>query len=154
MTPQSTSLMFPSLEFFQALANRMNSDEQKYRSIGLMDLYMGITITPDGPLKSVRQYAFLFDGFGCDSVEEISVNNADVDFTIIGAYSAWQEMFQSIQLHGKAGTTHTLNHLVMLEDPMRAIGPDQHRIDKLYRFNFSIQSFLDEAASLDIKFAT
>jgi hypothetical protein len=62
-------------------------------------------------------------------------------------------MFQNIQRNGKADTHHTLNHLTMLDDPLKALSPDQYRLDKLYRFNYSLQVFLEEAAGLDTRYA-
>jgi hypothetical protein len=61
-------------------------------------------------------------------------------------------MFQNIQRNGKADTHHTLNHLTMLDDPLEAVSPDQYRLDKLYRYNYSLQVFLEEAAALDTRY--
>lgn len=146
-------LLFPSLGFFQALQARMNEHEARYRAIGIMDLYLGVRILPEGVFRKTALYALLFDGYSCEKVEELaSASERDLDVVIEGPYGAWKGMFQNIQANGKADTRHTLNHLTMLDDPLRTVGSDQSRVDKVYRYNFSLQSFLNEAAGLESQF--
>ncbi len=154
MTTKKTAVRFPSLEFFRALQERMNRSEAKYKAIGVMDLALGIRVKASGPLQQDRLYALIFDGYGCDGVQEVAKGREpDLDFVIEGSYGAWREMFQNVQQRGKADTRHTLNHLTMLDDPLRAVGPDQYRLDKLYRYNYSLQVFLEEAAGLETQYA-
>jgi len=153
MTSRTAAITFPSIQFFQALAYRMNTAEVKYRAIGFMDLEMGIRVLADGPVKQPRLFTLTFEGYGCEKVREAGAGEQpDMDFVLEGRYSAWKEMFENIQRNGKADTKHTLNHLTMLDDPLRAVGPDQSRIDKLYRFNYSLQMFLDEAVGVPTKY--
>ncbi|MEE9285981.1 MAG: hypothetical protein V3V35_09685 [Dehalococcoidia bacterium] len=155
MTPQSSTIRFPSLEFFQAMQERMNQDQPKYRAIGVMDVHLGIRVQADDALGETRLYTLLFDGYRCAGVGEATDDaEPDLDFVLEGPYRSWKEMFQNIQEHGKADTKHTLNHLTMLDDPLRAVGPDQYRLDKLYRYNYSIQVFLEEATGLKTEFAS
>ncbi len=153
MTAQSSTVRFPSLEFFEAMQRRMNQDEAKYRAIGVMDVLVGIRVQADGDMEQTRLYTFMFDGYACGEVGEVrDGGEPDLDFVLEGPYGAWKEMFQNIQAHGRADTKHTLNHLTMLDDPLRVAGPDQYRVDKLYRFNYSLQVFLEEAAGIDTEF--
>ncbi len=153
MTTKQAAVTFPSLDFFRALGERMNREEAKYRAIGIMDLALGVRIKADGALHEDKLYLLTFDGYGCEGAEEPARGAAlDPDFTIEGPYRAWKEMFQNIQRNGKADTHHTLNHLTMLDDPLEAVSPDQYRLDKLYRYNYSLQVFLEEAAALDTRY--
>ncbi len=153
MTQQIAVVDFPSLDFMEALARSVNGNPT-FRSLGTMDLALGLRIIADARHKKTHLFTFLFDGYTCDKVTEASQSAVpDLDFVIEGAYSAWKEMFQNIQANGRADTKHTLNHLTMLDDPLRAVGPDQTRIDKLYRYNYGIQSFLHEAAKIQTRYA-
>ena len=155
MTAQTVSVHFPSIDFLLALKDRMNANEAKYRAMGTMDLHLGITIEADASLKDTQRYALLFDGYECLQVETLAEGDEpDLDLTIAGPYGGWKEMFEIICKLGHADTTHTLNHLVMLEDPLRTEGADQYRVDKLYRFAFTVQSFVEEAAGLNVTFAS
>ncbi len=152
MTQQTAVVDFPSLEFMQALAKAVNGNPT-FRALGTMDLALGIRVTTDARYKKTHLFTFLFDGYTCDQVAEASHGSVpDLDFVVEGTYGAWKEMFQNIQANGRADTKHTLNHLTMLDDPMRAVGPDQTRIDKLYRYNYGIQSFLHEAAKIPTRY--
>jgi len=153
VSQQTATIDFPSLAFMEALARSVNGNPN-FRSLGTMDLALGIRILADGKHRQTHLYTFLFDGYTCEHVAEASAGAVpDLDFVIEGTYSAWKEMFQNIQANGRADTKHTLNHLTMLDDPMRAVGPDQTRIDKLYRYNYGIQSFLHEAAKIPTRYA-
>ena len=149
------SVHFPSIDFLLALKDRMNANEAKYRAIGTMDLCLGLTFEADASLSGTQRYALLFDGFECLQVQTLADGDEpDLDLTIAGPYGAWKEMFEIICKLGHADTTHTLNHLVTLEDPLRTEGADQYRVDKFYRFTFTVQSFMEEAAGLDVSFAS
>lgn len=153
MTVRTEPVAFPSLRFFQELQRRMNASEPKYRAIGIMDLALGIRVQADEALKQTRLYILRFDGYACEEAREANAGpEPDLDVIIEGPYGAWSAMFQNIQAHGKADTQHTLNHLTMLDDPLRCVGPDQSRIDKIYRYNYSLQSFFNEAAAIATRF--
>lgn len=149
------ALRFPSLEFFQALQRRMNEQTDKYKKIGTMDFRLVLRIgAPPGAFRA-EQYGFVFADYWCEEVRALGDPAAfGAECTIDGPYEAWKEMFENIVAHGRADTKHTLNRLILLERPLRATGDDQTAVDKVYRYQYSLQTFLEEAAALPVEFTT
>jgi hypothetical protein len=150
----AVKVRFPSTGFFQALADRMNEQTEKYRRFGTVDLRLGVRIEADGRLTRDRSYALMFSGYWCDQVAEPERPEAFIaDCTIAGPYRAWKEMFENIEALGAADERHTLNYLVNLDDPFRIEAQDQFEADKLYRYMYSLQLFLEESARLQVEYA-
>ncbi len=145
---------FPSEEFFAALAQRMNAQTEKYKKYGNVDLRLGIRIDPDKRLQRGAFYGLVFADYWCDQVVEPPDPAAFApDCTIAGPYGAWKEMFDNIEAHGMADERHTLNCLVHLDDPFRIEARDQFEADKIYRYMFSLQLFLEESAGMEVHYA-
>jgi hypothetical protein len=148
-----TQVAFPSDEFFQALADRMNSQEAKYKKIGWVDLRLGVRVLPDDTFREEKLYGLVFDTYTCEQAREIAApTEVEAECVVEGPYWAWKEMFENIATHGKADATHTFNYLTLTEWPLKLTGEDQLGIDKVFRYNFSLQLFWEEAAELDITY--
>jgi hypothetical protein len=149
-----TAVLFPSEGFFQALAERMNAQEAKYKKVGWVDLRLAVRILPDDNFREEQLYGLVFDTYSCELARAIQ-QPADIEAECVveGPYWAWKEMFENILTHGKADPTHTFNYLTLTEWPLKLTGEDQLGIDKVFRYNFSLQLFWEEAAGLDVRFA-
>src|SRR5262245_48896201 len=104
---------FPSVAWFQALADRMAAAPERYRRLGPLDLTLVPRIVyPDG---GTELYELAFQGFGC-AVHRIATT-AEVrgphPVMLEGDVGAWIEMIDTIQAHGGADLTHTLNYLTL-----------------------------------------
>lgn len=148
------SVRFPSVEFFSALADQMNGQTDKYKRYGSMDLRLGIRITPDAGRDAEAFYGLVFSDYWCDEVKAYRrPEEFPAECTIVGPFSAWKAMFENIEAHGIADDKHTLNRLIHLDDPFHIEAVDQFDADKIYRYMFSLQLFLEEAGRLQVEFA-
>ncbi len=132
-------LVFPSLAWFQALADRVVAPEHadRFRRLGITDTTFVLAVGDDA-------YRIVFDGF---EVGEVTGWDGDspVDFVLTGTPEAWRGLLE----HPGA---RTLNSLVLADDGFRLTGDEQLGIDCFYRFNPTIESFVALAADLPTGF--
>jgi hypothetical protein len=149
MTQQATKTKatFPSLDWFNALREIVNADEN-YKRIGTCDSEIGIKI-PD----LEKYYKITFEAFGVDDVREVDEADAEnTDFWLEMPYARWKDMIENIKDNGKADLHHTLN-TIDLEDPEGlARSNDGYRRDAFYRFNQTFQYFFDASVLVETSF--
>ncbi len=144
------TIKFPSVEFFQELARRMEASAAEFEKLGFCDTTMGVRVDGDAP----HLYVLTFEVFDCTDVREISSpGEAEVDFTLNAPLALWREMFESIKKTGHPEPAYTLNSLSHVGDQMAVIYDDPEGHDKFYRFMATIQAFVDQASDLDIEWA-
>lgn len=143
----SVKATFPSTEWFEAVREIVNRDEN-YRRLGTCDATVGIKVPDLG-----RYYIITFEAFEVAGVREVSEIEAEnSDFWLEMPYARWKEMLQNIKTNGKADLHHTLNTLD-LEDPQGvARSHDGYRRDAFYRFNQTFQYFFDASAKIETEF--
>jgi hypothetical protein len=137
--------VFPSVEWFSAVADVINHDDA-FRHLGSCDSDWGVEF--DDTI-----YRLTFEGWECINVEEVKPSLRDeLDFTLVLPSSAWKEMLEDIRAHGRATLDHTLNTIDLnIDDFARA--RDFYLRDKFYRFNQSFQNFFDASAKIETQFA-
>jgi hypothetical protein len=148
----STTPVFASLQWFEALAARMHANAPQYRRLGSIDCTMVVKVdAPDG----AELYEVVFESFGVKSVRRLARldDAAPEHFVLEAPYEVWREMIENIRAHGGADREHTLNYLTFPDDPMRVSGPDQLETDAFYRYNESLQRFFDGAADVTTTYA-
>ncbi len=142
------TIKFPSVDFFQELARRMQDNAAEFEKLGFCDTAMGIQVESD----SSHLYALTFDVFDCSDVRELSKpDEAELDFTLRAPLSLWREMFESIKKTGQPEPAYTLNSLSHVGDRMEVVYDDPEGHDKFYRFMATIQTFIDQASDLEIE---
>src|SRR5262249_4253360 len=109
---------FPSVAWFQRLAEAMAAQPEKYRKLGPLDLTLIVRVLfPDGRENCT---AVSFEGTRCTSVARLQ-QPSDVrgrhPVIIEGDHAAWKEMIESIRAHGGADGRHTLNYLTLPDWP-------------------------------------
>ena len=138
--------VFPSVEWFQAVADLVNQDEE-YRKLGTCDAKVGIKVGD-------QFFAITFEAFEVTQVEQIDDPvAADVDFTLVLPPEKWREMIENIKQNGHADLHHTLNSIDLATPEEFAQADDYYRRDLFYRFNQSFQHFFDSSAKIDTQFA-
>jgi len=147
MSSTTGTLVFPSVEWFQAVQQLVNADPE-FRRLGSVDAGMGVKV-------GSRVFVITFEAFECVSVEEGSgAGLDDLDFYLELSEADWRELIENTKANGGADRQHTLNTLdLMKEDGLsqNATG-DQLRADIFFRINESLQHFFDSSAQLDTVF--
>ena len=143
----STALTFPSVQWFQALQELVNNDEE-FRRLGNIDAVMGVKV-------GAQVYVITFEAFDCTEVKEgTEYDLIDADFFLEMTVEQWQELVTNTRENGGADLSHTLNTLdLMIEGGIsdNATG-DQLRADIFFRVNQSLQHFFDSSAKLETVF--
>jgi hypothetical protein len=149
--------VFPSVAWFQRLADAMAAEPERFRKLGAVDLTLVPRITlPDG---QSALFSLEFEGHRCRAVDA-PPSLADVrgrhPVVIEGDLAAWREMIENIQTHGRADLTHTLNYLTLPDWPLRLLPVNaedgQLDVDRFYRYNETLQQFFDGAARVHTRF--
>lgn len=139
--------IFPSTDWFKALARRMERDQQTYRGLGPVDCTMVVQVDAPG---GAQLFEVRFEGFRALGVRRIDrIEDARRDhFVLAASLDTWRDMIENIRANGEPDLTHTLNYLTFPDYPMRVSGPDQLEVDTFYRYNQSLQRFFDGAAAV------
>src|SRR5262245_47594167 len=159
-----TAPTFPSVAWFQRLADAMAAQPEKYRRLGPLDLTLIVRVVyPDGTDEC---HALEFDGARCVAITRLTAASAvrgRHPVILEGDYAAWKEMLESIRTHGGADLTHTLNSLTLpnhpslADSPLRLVAVNEEEgqldVDRFYRYQESLQAFFDEAAAIQTRFA-
>lgn len=145
---------FPSLEWFQELVRLMNESEASFKRLGYADVVWAVAVQPSTPDQPCRRFRFVFEEYGCTSVEELAPgDDAEVAFTVQATYDTWQEMIRNIQTNHGPDLQHTLNYLALPDDPIYIAAPDFLSRDLFARYGQTYQLFLNGAVHVPTVFA-
>jgi hypothetical protein len=147
MTP-SGAISFPSLAWFEMLGERMNADRARYEHLGYVDCIVEFAVRDArGPGRPLRVQV-TFDEFSVTDVREAGPADAErADFTLEADPKAWREMIESIAKgKGRPGLDQTLNHLSHFDAPFRVCSADPLKRDLYFRYNQSLQEFVNASA--------
>lgn len=141
---EEKTAVFPSVEWFDKLAEVVQENEESHRRLGPLDCAMVVAVDD-------QCFEVTFLGYGVESVRHLySLSDAAPSHFVLAAPAPiWREMLENIRANGGADLEHTLASLTFHDAPMRASGPDQLQIDVFYRYNHSLQRFFDDAAEID-----
>jgi hypothetical protein len=141
------ALVFPSIEWFQAIKTLVN-DDPEFRRLGSIDATMGVKV-------GAKVFVVTFEAFECTNVREgTEFDLIDLDFFLEMTEEDWTDLIRNTKENGGADLSHTLNTLdLMAADGLsnNATG-DQFRADIFFRVNQSLQHFFDSSAKLDTVF--
>ena len=147
MSSVSDPLVFPSLQWFQALQQLVNGDPE-FRRLGTVDAEMGVKVGP-------RVFVIVFEAFECVCVKEGAEGDLEeLDFYLELSEVDWQDLVENTKVNNGADRQHTLNTLDLTKEDglsQNADG-DQLRGDVFFRVNESLQYFFDLSARLNTVF--
>jgi hypothetical protein len=69
---EGSMFTFPSLEWFRELARLMNENEAEFKRLGYADVVWAIEVQPSSPDQPSRCFRFVFEEYGCTTVEELT----------------------------------------------------------------------------------
>lgn len=137
---------FPSKEFFEELAARVNTNRELFRVLGTADMVLVVKVDFDDKSDC---YEVTFAGYRCTGVKQLAsiADAAKGSVVVSGPYLAWREMIDNIVANGRADLAHTLNTLTLMDTPLRVDAENQLDADLFYRYQQNLQEFFDGAAT-------
>jgi len=140
---------FPSVAWFQRLADLMNANRARQEQLGYVDCVAGFTVLDGGPGEGPWTVHVTFEGFEATDVREASADEAErADFTLEATLATWREMIESVAAGGgRPDLEHTLNCLSHPGTPIFVRSDDPLRKDMYFRFNQSLQEFVNASGS-------
>lgn len=142
---QAREVPFPSLAWFEELAARMNANRALHEKLGYIDCTVVFTVTDGGPGAEPLHYRVVFEEFAAVDVAEVDAAGAErADFALEADLAAWREMIESIEAGGgRPDLEHTLNRLSHMGTPFRVRAADPLCKDMYFRYNQSLQEFVN-----------
>jgi hypothetical protein len=150
----SATVPFPSVAWFSRLAERMNADRNRQIQLGYVDCVARFTVLKGGPDGRDWSADVTFEEFGVKDVREPAPGeSARADFALEADLPTWRAMIESIAAgHGRPDLEHTLNRLSHTGTPMFLRSDDVLRSDLYFRFNQSLQEFVNASAQFTTRF--
>ena len=132
--------------FFDALASEMNAHPEVYEVLGDVDMDIAVVMRAEhGDFRVL----LTFEGITCAGVSQIGDGDErTASCWLEGPLDAWQEMFDDIVANGRATGWQTINSLTLVGDRIAVHGDDPLGVDLFFRFNQTVQAFLDGAAAV------
>ena len=144
---------FPSLAWFERLAKLMELHRARHEHLGYVDCVAGFRVldgSPSGPWTA----HVTFEEFSVAALCEPSADrDAEADFVLEADLHTWREMIESIAAgEGRPDLEQTLNRLTHMGTPIRLVSDDPLRADLYYRYNQSLQEFVNASAEFETSF--
>jgi hypothetical protein len=149
-----TSVPFPSLAWFERLAGYMNTNRARQEQLGYVDCVARFVVSDGGPGATPWSAQVTFEEFAATDVREGSAANAQqVDFSMEASLATWREMIESVcRGRGRPDLDHTLNRLSNMDTPLRVRSDDPLRRDLYFRYNQSLQEFVNACGRFETSF--
>jgi len=148
------AIAFPSVEWFERLAQLMKLNRARNEHLGYIDCVAVFTVLDGGLRGKPWSVQVTFEEFEATDVREATTADlARADFTLDATMATWREMIESIARgHGRPDLTHTLNYLSHTGAPIRVWSDDPLRKDMFFRFNQSLQEFINASGNFSTIF--
>lgn len=145
---------FPSVEWFQRLADAMNVNRARQEQLGYCDCVAAFEVTDGAPDGRPFVVHVTFEEFSATDVRSAPASDvAGADFTVRGPLAAWRGMIESIAAgRGRPGLEQTLNRLTHMGTPMDVVSDDPLRRDLYFRYNQTLQEFVNASAAFPTAF--
>lgn len=147
-------VVFPSTDWFQRLADLMNANRARQEQLGYVDCVAGFTVLDGGADRSAWRVQVTFEEFEATEVREVGAGERDrADFVLEATLATWREMIESIAAgRGRPDLEHTLNRLSHMGKPIALVSDDPLRRDLYFRYNQSLQEFVNASARFATRF--
>lgn len=128
----------------------MREQRDSFAKIGDIDCVMQLTLVDGTETDEPWSCQVTFEEFSVTEVREVGPDDVDrADFVLETDLGTWKEMVESIVAgDGKPDLDHTLNRLSLPGTPIRLWGVDPVRRDAYYRFNQTLQRYINNCARL------
>lgn len=141
------AIAFPSLDWFRRLTTLMDEQRARHQQLGYIDCVAQFTVLDAGAVPWSVQVTF--EEFAATDVREARLDDAErADFVLEAPLATWREMIENIAVgRGRPDLAHTLNGLTHMGSPIALRGSDPLRRDLYFRYNQSLQEFVNASAS-------
>lgn len=149
------TLAFPSRAWFERLAMLMNANRTRQEQLGYVDCIAQFTVLDGAPDGGPVAYRVSFEEFEALGVEEAATRElGSADFALEGSLATWREMIENIaDGDGRPDLEHSLNRLSHMGTPLKLVYEDPIHMDCFFRFNQSLQEFVNASAQFTTVFA-
>jgi hypothetical protein len=150
----SAPLPFPSVAWFARLGELMNANRTRQLQLGTIDCVARFTVLKGGPDGRDWSADVSFEEYGVIDVREPRPGEAArADFALEADLPTWRGMVESIAAGGgRPDLEHTLNRLSHTGAPVFLRFDDVLRGDLYFRFNQSLQEFVNASAQFATSF--
>jgi hypothetical protein len=151
---QRETLAFPDTGWFEALARLMNANRARQEQLGYIDCTAVFTVTDGSADRLPRHFQVSFEEFSAVDVREVDGGGAaQADFALEATLATWRAMIDSIAAGGgRPALDQTLNYLSHMGTPVTLVAADPLKSDLYYRYNQSLQEFVNASAAFDTEF--
>ncbi|MCC6706741.1 MAG: hypothetical protein IT492_04175 [Gammaproteobacteria bacterium] len=151
---QRETLAFPHVAWFEALARLMNVNRARQEQLGYIDCSVVFTVSDGSADKLPRHFKVSFEEFEAVDVREVDAAAAlAADFGLEASLATWRKMIESIAAGGgRPALDQTLNYLSHMGTPLTLVAADPLQSDLYYRYNQSLQEFVNASAAFDTEF--
>jgi hypothetical protein len=145
---EADEVEFPSTRWFEVLGEKMRERRAEFAKIGDIDCTMQVTLFDAPASGQTWRCQVRFEELDVVGVEEVGEGAEEsADFVLETDIGTWREMVENIQAgSGRPDLDHTLNRLSLPGVPVRLWGTDPVRRDAYYRFNQTLQHFVNNSA--------
>ena len=149
------AVLFPSEAWFARLARLMNENRARQEQLGYVDCVADFRVVDgceDGAHFTVR---VTFEEFEAKEVRCVGPDEEGADFVLEASLDTWRGMIESIARGGgRPDLEQTLNRLSHMGTPVRVHSDDPLRRDLYFRYNQSLQEFVNASGSFRTGFPT
>jgi len=133
-------VLFPSVEWFRRVADLMNANRARQEQLGYVDCTVQFTVDDWSVQVTFEEFAVVAVREGTDA--------GRADFILAAPLATWREMIDNIAAgRGRPDLAHTLNYLSHMGAPIALHGSDPLRRDLYFRYNQSLQEFVNASAA-------
>jgi hypothetical protein len=154
IAPVQAALAFPSRAWFARLAELMNLDRARQEQLGYVDCVAQFTVLDGGPAGTPVSFQVTFEEFSAIAVTEHPGRElAGADFALQARLADWRAMIESIAAGGgRPALDQTLNRLSHMGTPFELVADDPLHADYYFRYNQSLQEFVNASARFSTRF--
>jgi hypothetical protein len=152
---EAGALVFPSVAWFERLAELMEARRDRHKHLGTIDCLAQFTMF-DHPSRGENWHVQVrFEEYSVVEVRQVGEEESTkADFILETDIDVWQEMVQNITAgQGRPDLEHSLNKLSLPGTPIRLWSEDPLARDLFFRYNQSLQEFWNACAEINTTFS-
>jgi hypothetical protein len=143
-------LTFPSVEWFARLGELMEENRTVHEHVGEIDCSCVWTVFEADGESTDRHFMTTFELYSLVDVREVTEEErVKANFILETDIWVWKEMLENIAANGgRPDLEHSLNRLSLPGVPIRLWAEDPLDRDMFFRFNGSLQEFMNASVHI------